>query len=38
MIEKFALAGIDIDEDGGVFISGTDLEKVEAAVAEIMRR
>src|SRR6185437_14419284 len=35
LIEKYALAGIDIDEDGGVFISGTDLAKVEAAVAEI---
>lgn len=35
MIEKFGLAGIDIDEDGGVFVSGSDLEKVEAAVAVI---
>jgi len=35
LIEKYNLAGIDIDEDGGVFISGTDLAKVEAAVAEI---
>ncbi len=35
LIEKYGLAGIDIDEDGGVFISGTDLEKVEAAVAEV---
>ena len=35
MIEKYGLAGIDIDEDGGVFISGNDLEKVEAAVAVI---
>ncbi len=35
MIEKYGLAGIDIEEDGGVFISGTDLEKVEAAVAVI---
>lgn len=35
MIDRFGLAGIDIDEDGGVFISGNDLEKVEAAVAMI---
>ncbi|HUC02184.1 MAG TPA: polyribonucleotide nucleotidyltransferase [Candidatus Paceibacterota bacterium] len=36
LIEKYALAGIDIEEDGGVFVSGTDLEKVEACVAEIL--
>ncbi len=36
LIEKYDLAGIDIEEDGGVFVSGTDLEKVEAAVAEIV--
>jgi polyribonucleotide nucleotidyltransferase len=35
LIEKYGLAGIDIDEDGSVFISGNDLAKVEAAVAEI---
>ncbi len=35
LIEKYGLAGIDIDDDGGVFVSGTDLLKVEAAVAEI---
>jgi len=35
MIEKYALASIDIDEDGSVFISGTDLAKVEEAVAVI---
>ena len=35
MIEKYGLTSIDIDEDGGVFVSGTDLEKVEAAVAVI---
>src|SRR6185437_11678888 len=29
MIEKYGLAGIDIEEDGGVFVSGVDLEKVE---------
>jgi polyribonucleotide nucleotidyltransferase len=36
LIEKYALAGIDIEEDGGVYVSGVDLEKVEACVAEIM--
>jgi polyribonucleotide nucleotidyltransferase len=36
LIAKYELAGIDIEEDGGVFISGTKLESVEAAVAEIM--
>ena len=35
LIEKYALAGIDVEEDGGVFVSGTDLAKVEAAAAEI---
>ncbi len=35
LVLKYALAGIDVDEDGGVFVSGTDLAKVEAAVAEI---
>ncbi len=35
LIEKYGLAGIDVDEDGGVFVSGTDLAKVEAAVADI---
>jgi polyribonucleotide nucleotidyltransferase len=35
MIEKYALASIDIDEDGSVFISGTDLAKVEEVVAII---
>jgi len=35
LIEKYGLAGIDIDEDGGVFVSGTKLDAVEAAVAEI---
>jgi polyribonucleotide nucleotidyltransferase len=35
LIEKYGLAGIDIDEDGSIFISGQDLAKVEAAVAEI---
>jgi polyribonucleotide nucleotidyltransferase len=36
LIAKYALAGIDIEEDGGVFVSGVDLANVEAAVAEIM--
>jgi polyribonucleotide nucleotidyltransferase len=35
MIEKYGLASIDIDEDGSVFISGTDLAKVEEAVTVI---
>jgi polyribonucleotide nucleotidyltransferase len=36
LIAKYELAGIDIEEDGGVYVSGTDLAKVEAAVAEIL--
>jgi polyribonucleotide nucleotidyltransferase len=35
LIEKYGLAGIDIDEDGSIFISGNDLVKVEQCVAEI---
>jgi polyribonucleotide nucleotidyltransferase len=35
LIEKYQLSGIDIDDDGGVFVSGTVLENVEKAVAEI---
>ncbi len=35
MIDKFGLAGIDIDEDGSVFVSGNDLAMVEEAVNEI---
>ena len=35
LIEKYGLAGIDVEEDGGVFVSGTDHAKVAAAVAEI---
>ena len=35
LIEKYGLASIDIDEDGGVFVSGMKLEDVDAAVAEI---
>ncbi len=36
LIAKYELASIDIEEDGGVFVSGDKLENVEAAVAEIM--
>jgi polyribonucleotide nucleotidyltransferase len=36
LIAKYELTGIDIEEDGGVFVSGQKLENVEAAVAEIM--
>jgi polyribonucleotide nucleotidyltransferase len=35
LIAKYGLAGIDVEEDGGVFVSGPELAKVEAAVAEI---
>ncbi len=35
LIERYQLSGIDIDEDGGVFVSGVNLENVEKAVAEI---
>ena len=35
LVEKYMLAGIDVEEDGGVFVSGTDRVKVEAAAAEI---
>jgi polyribonucleotide nucleotidyltransferase len=35
LIEKYGLSGIDVDEDGGVFVSGTDHAKVAAAAAEI---
>ena len=35
LIEKYGLASIDIDDDGSVFISGTDSEKSQAALAEI---
>ena len=36
LIEKYQLSGIDIDDDGGVFVSGTVLENVERAVADIV--
>ncbi len=35
LIEKYALASIDIDEDGSVFISGTNHENSQAALNEI---
>ncbi len=35
LIERYQLSGIDIDDDGGVFVSGVNLENVEKAVAEI---
>ncbi len=35
LIEKYQLSGIDIDEDGGVFISGMILENVEKAASDI---
>ena len=35
LIEKYALASIDIDDDGSVFISGTNRENSEAALNEI---
>ncbi len=35
MIERYALGGIDIDEDGWVFVSGTDKDNVLKAVADI---
>jgi polyribonucleotide nucleotidyltransferase len=35
LIEKYGLAGIDIDDDGSVFISGTDAGKATEAMEEI---
>ncbi|TSC82636.1 MAG: polyribonucleotide nucleotidyltransferase [Parcubacteria group bacterium Gr01-1014_20] len=35
LIKKYELSGIDIDEDGTVFVSGTDHAKMEQAVADI---
>ncbi len=35
LIDKYALSGIDIDDDGWVFVSGSKVEAVEGAVAEI---
>ncbi len=35
LIKKYALATIDVEEDGSVFVAGAAHEKVEAAVAEI---
>jgi polyribonucleotide nucleotidyltransferase len=36
LIKKYGLASIDVEEDGGVFVSGPDLAKADAAVAEIL--
>ena len=35
LIKKYELSGIDIDEDGTVFVSGTNHERMEMAVSEI---
>ena len=35
LVEKYALAGIDIEEDGTVSVSGNELMMVEAAIEEI---
>ena len=35
LIEKYGLAGIDIEDDGSVAVSGTDHAQVQAAVEEI---
>lgn len=35
LIAKHGLAGIDIEEDGSVFVSGMDAKKVNEALAEI---
>ncbi|MEK7138177.1 MAG: polyribonucleotide nucleotidyltransferase, partial [Patescibacteria group bacterium] len=35
LIKKYELSGIDIDEDGTIFVSGTNHERMEQAVAEI---
>ncbi|MEK7608111.1 MAG: polyribonucleotide nucleotidyltransferase [Patescibacteria group bacterium] len=35
LIKKYALAGIDIEEDGRVYVSSIDLASAEAALAEI---
>jgi polyribonucleotide nucleotidyltransferase len=35
LIAKYGLASIDIEEDGGVFVSSADAAKAEAAVKEI---
>ena len=34
-IERYGLAGIDVEEDGAVFVSGPEVHSVEEAVAEI---
>ncbi len=35
LVEKYSLSGIDVEEDGGVFVSGTDHAKVAAAATAI---
>lgn len=35
LIKRFGLASIDVEEDGSVFVSGTDQEKAKEAVAVI---
>ncbi len=35
LIKKYELTTIDVEEDGGVFVSGPDVAKADAAVAEI---
>ncbi len=35
LVERYSLSGIDVEEDGGVFVSGTDHAKVAAAAAAI---
>jgi len=35
LIKKYSLTNIDVEDDGNVFVSGSDLEAVETAVKEI---
>ncbi len=35
LIKKYSLTTIDVEDDGGVFVSGNDLSAVEAAVKDI---
>ncbi|RJP44163.1 polyribonucleotide nucleotidyltransferase [Candidatus Parcubacteria bacterium] len=35
LIRKYGLASIDVEEDGSVFVAGSDREKAEAALSEI---
>lgn len=36
LVEKYQLAGIDIEEDGGVSVGGKDQKNLEEAIKEIM--